>query len=75
MPIYFAREPSAKTVYFLEEGYRQGGVSEKVASALRGEKRIMIHAIESFVEHGVLKELYEFCGFTAENVAKNLLNM
>ncbi len=65
---------NAKTVYFLEEGYRHGGVSEKIASVLRGEKKVKIHAIETFVEHGVLKELYEFCGFTAENVAKNLLN-
>lgn len=63
---------NAKTVYFLEEGYRFGGVSEKIAAEIRGDKKVIIHAIESFVEHGKMDELFAFCGFTAENVAKRL---
>ena len=62
----------AKTVYFLEEGYRFGGVSEKIAAELRGEKKVIIHAIEGFVEHGKMDELFAYCGFTAENVAKQI---
>ena len=63
---------NAKTVYFLEEGYRFGGVSEKIAAEVRGDKKVIIHAIESFVEHGKMDELFAFCGFTAENVAKRM---
>lgn len=64
----------AKNVYFLEEGYRFGGVSEKIAAELRGERKVTIHAIETFVEHGSLDELFDFCGFTSENVANKILN-
>ena len=64
----------AKNVYFLEEGYRFGGVSEKIAAELRGERKVTIHAIETFVEHGSLDELFDFCGFTPENVANKILN-
>jgi 1-deoxy-D-xylulose-5-phosphate synthase len=64
----------AKNVYFLEEGYRFGGVSEKIAAELRGERKVAIHAIETFVEHGSLDELFDFCGFTPENVANKILN-
>ncbi len=66
---------NAKTVYFLEEGYRFGGVSEKIAAELRGEKKVVIHAIETFVEHGNLDELFDFCGFTAENVASRIMDI
>ncbi len=64
-----------KYVYFLEEGYRFGGVSEKIASAIRGDKKVKLHAIEQFVEHGSMKELFRFCDFTAEAVAQNILKM
>jgi 1-deoxy-D-xylulose-5-phosphate synthase len=63
---------NAKVVYFLEEGYRYGGVSEKIAAELRGDKKVIIHAIETFVEHGKLDELFHFCGFTADNVAQRI---
>ena len=66
---------NAKRIYFLEEGYRFGGVSEKLSSALHGEKKVEIHAIEGFVEHGNMNELFDFCGFTAENVAKRIMDM
>ncbi len=66
---------NAKRVYFLEEGYRFGGVSEKIAAELRGDKTVKIHAIEQFVEHGKQDELFRFCGFTPETVAENIRKM
>ena len=62
---------NAKTIYFLEEGYRTGGVSEKIAAHLQ-DKNIRIHAIEDFVDHGSLTDLNTLCGFTAEKIAENL---
>lgn len=62
---------NAKNIYFLEEGYRSGGVSEKIAAYLQ-DKNIKIHAIENFVEHGNLADLNELCGFTAHRIAENL---
>ena len=62
---------NAKNIYFLEEGYRTGGVSEKIAAYLK-DKNIKIHAIENFVEHGNLADLNTLCGFTAETIANKL---
>ena len=62
---------NAKNIYFLEEGYRTGGVSEKLTAYLQ-DKNIKIHAIENFVEHGNLADLNTLCGFTAEKIAENL---
>ncbi len=66
---------NVKYVYFLEEGYRFGSVSEKIASAIRGDKKVKIHAIEQFVEHGNMNELFDFCGFTAETIAAHIMKM
>ncbi len=66
---------NAKRIYFLEESYRYGGVSEKIAAEIRGDKKVMIHAVDRFVEHGGIDELFRFCGFTAENVAEKILEM
>lgn len=62
---------NAKNIYFLEESYRTGGVSEKIAAYLQ-DKNIKIHAIENFVDHGNLADLNTLCGFTAEKIAENL---
>ncbi len=69
------RLQGADKMYFLEEGYRHGGVSEKLAAALNGEKQIVIHAVEDFVDHGTIEELFAHCGFTAEEVAKRISKM
>ena len=58
---------NAKNIYFLEESYLSGGVSEKLAARLQN-KKIKIHAITEFIEHGELSELNILCGFTAENI-------
>lgn len=65
----------AKLVYLLEEGYAEGGVSEKIAAAFaqRGRGvRCEIHAVTSFVEHGSKEELFAQCGFTAEAIAERI---
>ncbi len=61
----------AEVIYFLEESYRYGGISEKLASIF-GNKKTIIHAVEALIPHGTLPELYEACGFTAERVAERL---
>ncbi|MCH5148755.1 MAG: 1-deoxy-D-xylulose-5-phosphate synthase [Clostridiales bacterium] len=65
---------NAKLVYFLEEGYYNGGIAEKIAARLGGELKIKIytHAITSFVEHGSLEDLYKSCGFTVETITENI---
>jgi deoxyxylulose-5-phosphate synthase len=62
---------NAKNIYFLEEGYRSGGVSEKIAAYLQ-DKNIKIHAIENFVDHGNLADLNHLCGFTAEKICQGI---
>ncbi len=62
---------NAKNIYFLEESYRTGGVSEKIAAQLQN-KNIQIHAIEDFVDHGDLNDLNALCGFTADAVCRGV---
>ena len=62
---------NAKNIYFLEEGYRVGGVSEKIAAQLQ-DKTIKIHAIEDFVGHGDLADLNQLCGFTAKTICRGI---
>lgn len=65
--------PSAELVYILEEGYKNGGIGEKIASKLRTDGlKTHIHAITSFVEHGALNDLYKSCGFTVETITENI---
>ncbi len=65
------------TVYFLEEGVRTGGICEKCAALLaeRGYSgKTIIHAVEKeFVPHGSTEELMKKYGFTAENVARRII--
>ncbi len=58
---------NAKNVYILEENYIHGGFAEKIASCIRN-KNVTVHAINGFVEHGELSDLFRVCGFTAEQL-------
>lgn len=63
----------AKTVYFLEEGIKAGGIGEKFAAGLSGSgKKILIHAIDGFAGQGTEKELFEQYGFTCEKIMENI---
>lgn len=70
-----AHTANAKLLYLLEEGYKEGGISEKIAAYMGGnfKKKCKIHAVERFMEHGTTEELFEACGFTAEIIAGNIL--
>ncbi len=65
----------AKLVYLLEESFKEGGVSEKIAaySGCNSNKKCKIHAVDGYVGHGTVEELFEECGFTAETIAENIL--
>lgn len=59
-------------VYILEEGYKSGGVGEKIAGGLNGNYKIHIHAIEKLVEHGDIDSLFNSCGFTKSTIIENI---
>ncbi len=68
----------AKLIYVLEEGAKRGGIGEEIAAYFgeRGGARVCIHAAPAeFIPHGEIDELFEMCGFTAENVAANIDKM
>ena len=58
--------------YVLEESTKTGGVGEKLQPALNKAQKVYIHAIDGFVEHGELNDLYNFCGFTRDNIINNI---
>ena len=59
-------------VYILEEGYIEGGVGQKISAHLNGAKKVGVHAIEGFVEHGSLGDLYNACGFTVDKISSDI---
>lgn len=63
-----------KLIYILDEGYRAGGLGEKLTDGLchRVEARIFTRAIDGFVEHGGLAELFELCGFTEDRISDDI---
>lgn len=62
-------------VYTLEEIYKNGCVGEKIAASLAGTgTRVKIKAIESFVPHGTLSELYGALGLTPNDIVNDLNN-
>lgn len=68
----FALTAHANLVYLLEEGYAVGGVAEKIAAAfsVSGKQvKTVIHAAETFAEHGAKDELFREFGYTPEEIA------
>lgn len=66
---------SCKVLYILDEGYRQGGLGEKLAANLETSAKIRVKAIEGFVEHGSVDDLFAACGFTVESVSEEIKQM
>lgn len=61
-------------VYTLEEIYKNGCVGEKIASCLSGtDTRVKIKAIEDFVPHGSLDELYSALKLTPNDIVNDIL--
>ena len=78
-PLDFARitelTKKAKLVYILEEGSKSGGIGEKIAAGLTEAKgKVCIHAIEGYVGQGTRQELFEEYGFTAEQIANEIIS-
>lgn len=68
----------AKLVYFLEEGCKEGGAAEKCAAEFQRagcDVQTHIHAIEGFVPHGSLNDLFGLCGFTAEEIVRRIKSL
>ena len=61
--------------YVLEEGCKTGGVGEKLYPAFKNVKNVYIHAIEGFVEHGELDNLYKALGFDAQEIVDRIKRM
>lgn len=60
-------------VYVLEEAYIHGGVGEKILAQISScAKKTYIHAVNDFVPHGNLDELYSLCGFTKDTIIDNI---
>ncbi len=58
--------------YVLEESYKSGGVGEKLYPAFKNTQRVYIHAIENFVEHGEIEDLYKSLDFDKEAIIKKI---
>lgn len=66
-----------KLIYFVEEGIKSGGVSEKIVSQIRCydiSVKTHIKAIESYLPHGELCDLFEHCGLTPNVIAQDIMD-
>lgn len=61
-----------KLLYILDEGYIEGSMSEKIAYGIHTDAKILINAITDFVEHGSIGDLMDHCGFTTEQIIKQI---
>lgn len=63
----------AELVYLLEEGIYEGGMAQKLAAHFKdGGKQVLTHAVNGFVMHGELGELFRRYGFTAEKIGAEI---
>ncbi|MBR6045798.1 MAG: 1-deoxy-D-xylulose-5-phosphate synthase [Ruminococcus sp.] len=60
---------SYDAVFFFEESYRSGSVSEKYASVC---SNVASFAINGFVKHGEIHSLLDSCGLSAEKIAAKI---
>ncbi len=67
-----------KMIYFIEEGIKSGGVSEKIVAQMslyNISSKIRIKALEKYLPHGELNELLEHNGFTPNIIAQDILSV
>lgn len=65
----------AKLVCIVEEGMKRGGMGEAVATVLGAEydcPRIEIVAVEGFLPHGEISDLYGLCGFNGDQISQKI---
>ncbi|MFR9208066.1 MAG: 1-deoxy-D-xylulose-5-phosphate synthase [Lachnospiraceae bacterium] len=64
-----------KKVAVFEETMRQGGIGEKLASALSKDGiRVITLAIDEYIPHGDADSLYDMLGFSVENICDIIIN-
>ena len=66
-----------KVIYFVEEGIKSGGVSEKIVSQIQCcaiSAQTHIKAIESYLPHGELEDLLEHCRLTSTLIANDIIS-
>ena len=65
---------AGKNIIVIEESIKNGGIAEYIAvnmakmNLINSDKKIKIYAIDSFVEHGSVEQLFETCGFNADKI-------
>ncbi len=64
---------NCKMVYILDEGYRSGGVGEKLSAGLETNKKIVVNAVDGFIRHGLMTDLMEASGFTANQITDDII--
>jgi len=65
----------ARLVCIVEEGMRRGGMGEAVCAILSetdNAPKTCIIAVEGFLPHGEISDLYRICGFEAESIVKRI---
>ncbi|MGM9645102.1 MAG: 1-deoxy-D-xylulose-5-phosphate synthase [Eubacteriales bacterium] len=69
---------NAKLVYILEEGIKSGSMAEKICSAMSTNglsSKIAVRAIDGYINHGSLCDLYGECGFSKDQIASEIENL
>ncbi len=67
-----------KLIYFVEEGIKSGGVSEKIVAQMRCESitaKVHINALTDYLPHGELDELLAHCGLNADSITKDIISI
>ena len=62
-----------KNLYIIEEGIKSGGYGEKVSSLIEENNiscKVKIRALNEYVEHGSVEELWERYGLSKECIIK-----
>jgi len=66
---------NADLIYILDESYKEGSVGEKISANIKTNANIKISAINNFIEHGSVKELMEYCGFSPKQISDEIRSL
>ena len=70
-----------KNIIIIEESIEIGGIAEYIAgnmakmNLINADRRIKIYAINNFVEHGSVEQLFEVCGFNSDKIYNEISEM
>ncbi|MBQ2915452.1 MAG: 1-deoxy-D-xylulose-5-phosphate synthase [Clostridia bacterium] len=67
-----------KLIYFVEEGIKNGGVSEKIVAQMRCgniSAKIHINALDDYLPHGELDDLLVHCGLDSNSIAEEIISV